>query len=148
MKSLTFEASKGKKSVKDIYDHNIQAFSDAADFDWTLEGLNAQCDQGWELYSAIFDGEIVSALFLKEENKALLTKNTSLKLTFQGNGFSHMIKEFYESEAHRRQLKSLVHYCREDDFRGIGLNESHGYTKIRVVEFSGHQLQEWKKDIS
>ena len=144
---LTFNKSKGKKDIQNIYDHTIDVFSDTPDFNWTLDEIKHEVKDNWELYSVHHEEDIIAALFFKQEEKSLLTKNTAIKVDFQGSGFSHEIKRFYEKIAKERGLKHIVHYCRIDNFRMYALNESHKYKKSdKKLGNEGH-IVEWIKKV-
>jgi hypothetical protein len=98
-KKLEFQQSKKETDIVDTYNYNVEVFADAGGFGWTLDGIKDEIKKGWKLYSAKFDDKIVAAIFMKEEKGSLLTKNTPIKLEYQGNGFSHQIKDYYESIA-------------------------------------------------
>ena len=76
-----------------------------------------------------------------------MTKNTSLKMNYQGSGYSHKIKEFFEKVARERKLKKIVHYCGIDNFRMYSLNESHGYKKTPHKLGTNGRVVEWIKPI-
>lgn len=144
---LEFKRATKESEFKEIYEHNFDAFTDTPDFRWNLEEIKKEVKEGWELHSAHFKGEVIAALFLKLEKGALLTKNTALKMSHQGSGFSHQIKEYFEKIAKEKKAKRILHYCRIDNFRLYSLNESHGYHKTGVGLEDG-QVVEWEKNIS
>ena len=76
----------------------------------------------------------------------LHTKNTAVKISHKGSGFSHKIKEFLENKAKELNMKKIVHYCRIDNFRMYSLNESHGYNKTKNT-FGEGQIIEWEKKL-
>ena len=141
---LSFKKVTSEKEIKEIYNFNVQAFSDTPDVDWTLNYLKTEASEGWEIFGVKEKNgsEIVAVAFLKEEAKSLLTKNTGIKMLFQGNGYSHQIKDFYEKEARSRGLNSIFNYCRKDNFRMMNLNNSHGYVQTNK-ETNG--IVEWEK---
>lgn len=150
MSELTFKQAKTDATIKAIYEHTTDAFSDSPDFKWTYDEIKKEVADGWELYSAEYEGEIIAAIFLKNRSGVLMTKNTAVKMAFQGSGFSHEIKEFIEREAKERKVKEITHYCRIDNFRMYSLNESHGYEKTGVVseeDDPSGQVVEWVKKI-
>ena len=108
---------------------DMQAFTDTQDFSWSLDNIKKEVRTGWKLFSVMTDDEIVAAVLMKKDGDTLFTKNTPIKMAFQGNGFSHQIKEFYEVEAKKQQIARVVNYCPVDNFRMIALNESHGYKR-------------------
>ena len=126
---VNFKKAKSEKDIKSILDYNIDAFSDSPDFKWTFEEIKKEVADGWELFSLNLESEIIAAVFYKVEDDSLLTKNTAIKITHQGSGFSHTIKEFFEKVAREKKLKKIYHYCRIDNFRMYSLNESHQYKK-------------------
>jgi predicted GNAT family acetyltransferase len=140
-----FVKAKAEKDLISIVDHNIDAFSDTPDFSWNLEEIKQEIKQGWEVFAVFLNNEIIAAAFLKEEKQQLLTKNTSIKMTFQGSGYSHKIKEFFEKEARSREVAELVHFCRIDNFRMYSLNEGHGYLKTPRKLGPNGELVEWVK---
>lgn len=144
---LTFKKAKGEKDIKEIYDHNIDAFSDSPDFKWTFDEIKKEVAEGWELYSLIDDSEIVAAVFFKIEDDSLLTKNTAIKIDHQGAGLSHSIKEFFEKVAREKKLKRIYHYCRIDNFRMYSLNESHQYKKTPRKLGPEGLVVEWVKTV-
>lgn len=144
---LTFKKAKTEKDIKEIYDHNIDAFSDSPDFKWTFEEIKKEVADGWELFSLIDDSEIVAAVFYKIEDDSLLTKNTAIKIDHQGAGLSHSIKEFFEKVARDKKLKRIYHYCRIDNFRMYSLNESHQYKKTPRKLGPEGLVVEWEKKI-
>lgn len=144
---FAFKKAKSEKDIKLIHDYNIDAFSDSPDFKWNLEEIKKEVADGWELFSLSSGVEIVAALFYKIEGDALLTKNTAIKIEYQGAGLSHMIKDFFEKVARENHLKRIYHYCRIDNFRMYSLNESHHYVKTpRKIGVDG-LVVEWMKDI-
>lgn len=144
---LQFEKADKSADLSDIYDHNLDVFSESPGFDWTYEDIKQEVDSGWELYSVKHLEDIIAALFIREERNRLLTKNTALKMNFQGSGYSHKIKEFFEDTARRRRLSSIVHYCRIDDFRAYSLNEGHGYRKMGPPPDGDGQVVGWVKKL-
>lgn len=64
---------------------------------------------------------------------------------YQGSGYSHEIKKFFENVAKERTLDKIVHYCGIDNFRDYSLNESHGYKKDDKVEGQSKNVVEWVK---
>lgn len=145
--SLTFKKAKSENDIKDIYEHNIDAFSDSPDFKWTFDEIKKEVAEGWQLYSLLADKEIVAAVFYKVEGDSLLTKNTAIKIDHQGAGLSHSIKEFFEKVARDNRLKSIYHYCRIDNFRMYSLNESHQYRKTPNRFGDEGLVVEWVKTI-
>jgi len=143
---LKFNKAASKQEIIDIFEHNIDAFTDTPDFNWTLDEIQLEVKDDWELYSVTTRDEIIAALFLKEQQDTLLSKNTAIKINFQGSGFSHQIKEFFEKEAKKRKLKKILHYCRIDNFRMYSLNESHEYSKTKNTLGDG-QIIEWEKKL-
>ena len=143
--TLLFQPVKSKKDLNDIYGHNTSAFFDDAEFHWTKRWLEEQRQIGYEIYQVKYDREIVAALFVKIEDKGLLTKQTPLKLNAQGRGIGHKIKEYVEKLAKKAGKKNIFNYCTVDNFRMIALNESHGYE--RTGKGKGEVLEEWHKSL-
>jgi hypothetical protein len=144
---LDFFPAEKAKDIKKIYDYTIDAFSDTPDFRWNLEEIKKEVAEGWSLCGVHnSDKEIVAAVFYRLDKKALLTKNSGLKIDHQGSGFSHEIKEFFENTAKELKASSILHYCRIDNFRMYSLNESHGYHKTDTKIDDG-QIVEWKKTL-
>lgn len=133
--------------IKDIYNFNVAAFADSQDFSWTEENIKKELQSGWSLHSVLVDKEIICALFMKREENALLTKNTPIKITHQGNGYSHKIKDFYEEYAQEQGLNKVINYCPEDNFRMVALNESHGYDRVGSKKVGSVNMLEWKKNL-
>jgi predicted GNAT family acetyltransferase len=142
---VTFKKAKTEKDIKSILDYNIDAFSDSPDFKWTFEEIKNEVAEGWELFSLMLEGEVIAAVFYKVESDSLLTKNTAIKITHQGSGFSHTIKEFFEKVAREKGLKKIYHYCRIDNFRMYSLNESHKYKKTPKKLGPEGLVVEWMK---
>ncbi|MFZ4714370.1 MAG: hypothetical protein ACOYL6_11680 [Bacteriovoracaceae bacterium] len=145
---LTFSTPISDDDLLKIYNYNVQVFTDTPDFNWSLDNIKQEIKDGWKLYSvSAEDQQIVAALFVKQTPDSLLTKATPIKLEYQGNGFSHQIKEFFEQMAKKQKLKKVVNYCRMDNFRMISLNETHGYSRTnRAIDLDG-TLVEWEKNI-
>ena len=143
--ALNFNQASTKKEIKEIYNYNIDAFSDSPDFNWTLDEIIKEVDDGWLLWGVSLDNEVIAACFYKKEGTTLLTKNTAIKMTYQGSGYSHMIKEFFEEQAISLKSKTITHYCSIDDFRMYSLNESHGYEKTKSER--GKLVIEWIKKL-
>ena len=144
-KKVFFEKADKLKDFRDIYGHNLDVFSETPDFQWSYEEIKREVNEGWDLYSVKVDDVIIAAVFLKVEKGRLLTKNTSLKMSYQGQGLSHQIKDFFEDIAKEQKITSIFHYCRIDDFRAYSLNEGHGYKKTNTDPKD--QVIEWVKEI-
>lgn len=144
---LKFQRAKTEKEIRAIYDYNIDAFSDSPDFKWTLEEIKKEVSEDWQLFSMNLDGEIIAAIFYKIEKDSLLTKNTAIKVTHQGSGYSHNMKEFFEKVARENKLKKIFHYCRIDNFRTYSLNESHKYKKTPNKYGPDQLVVEWVKTL-
>ena len=142
-KKLQFTPGKNKDEITRIFNFENNAFANAQDFDWTEENIQNEIKDGWKLFSVDFEGEVVAAIFVKKTKDTLLTKNTSIKLNFQGNGFSHQIKDHYEEIAKDSGLSRIVNYCKADNFRMIALNEGHDYHRTDN-ELEGN-IVEWEK---
>jgi predicted GNAT family acetyltransferase len=145
--SLNFTKTKSDKDIQDIYNFNVEAFADAQDFDWSVSNLKKEIKEGWNLYSVTYNNDIVAALFVKADDNTLFTKNTPIKMNFQGNGFSHMIKDFYEEVASDSGLARIVNYCPFDNFRMISLNERHDYKKTGNTLGDNSSIIEWEKNL-
>ncbi len=143
---LIFKKAMDKSLVKEIFDYNIDAFSDSPDFNWNLSEIEEEIKDGWELYAAYLEEEIIAAVFLKVENDSLLSKNTAIKMNYHGSGYSHQIKEFIEKKAKDKKLQKIYHYCRIDNFRMYSLNESHKYKKTSNKLDDG-LIVEWVKQL-
>jgi hypothetical protein len=149
---LNFKKSKTKKEIENIYNFNVGVFTNAPEVIWSLDSLNNEKKDGWELYAAKVEEEIVAVLFTKLDKgtKTLLTKNTPIKISFQGNGFSHQIKEFYELKAQDIQANEIVSLCSNDNFRMISLNETHGYKisgEYSDKSSNGQKFIKWSKKL-
>ena len=145
---LTFSTPLSDDDLLKIYNYNVQVFTDTPDFNWSLDNIKQEIKDGWKLYSvSAEDEQIVAALFVKQTTDSLLTKATPIKLEYQGNGFSHLIKEFCEQMAKKQKLKKVVNYCRKDNFRMISLNETHGYARTGRAIDGDANLVEWEKNI-
>jgi len=144
---LKLEKAQKQEDIKEIYNFNVKAFADSQDFAWTQDNISKEIKAGWELYSAKVGEEIVCAIFLKKENDVLMTKNTPIKINHQGNGFSHLIKDFYEDLAKKEGIFVVKNYCPEDNFRMVALNERHDYTKTGKILADKNTLIEWEKKL-
>ena len=145
LKPLVFKEAKKEEEVVNLSRFDIQAFTDTQDFSWTLDNIKKEVKTGWELFSVMTDNEIVAAVLMRKEDDTLFTKNTPIKMAFQGNGFSHQIKHFYEEEAKKHQIHRVVNYCPVDNFRMIALNESHGYKRTGNAFGVNNNIIEWVK---
>lgn len=143
--SLIFKETKKEEEVVNLSKFDIQAFTDTQDFSWSLDNLKKELKTGWKLYSVMADDEIVAAVLVKRDGDTLVTKNTPIKMAFQGNGFSHQIKNFYEEEAKKNQIQKVINYCPVDNFRMISLNESHGYKRTGKAFGISNNIIEWVK---
>lgn len=144
-KELVFREAKKEEEVVNLSKFDIQAFTDTQDFSWSLDNIKKEVKTGWKLYSVMSDDEIVAAVLMKKDGDTLFTKNTPIKMAFQGNGFSHKIKNFYEDEAKRMHINRVVNYCPTDNFRMIALNESHGYKRTGKAFGVSNNIIEWVK---
>jgi predicted GNAT family acetyltransferase len=142
---LIFKEAKKEEDLVNLSKFDIQAFTDTQDFSWSLENIRKEVKTGWKLYSVLAEEEIVAAVLMKRDGDILLTKNTPIKMAFQGNGFSHQIKNFYEEEAKRTQVRKVLNFCPVDNFRMIALNESHGYKRTGNAYGVGSNIIEWEK---
>jgi RimJ/RimL family protein N-acetyltransferase len=140
---LRFIKCSAESELKELYRYEVDVFAEAGDFEWSVENLKKEKKQGWEIYAVKIGQEIMAAAFLRFEDSILFTKNTSVKLAYQGQGYSHRIKEFYEHIARSHEVKKILHYCAVDNFRAIALNESHGYKKVQSLK--GGEVWEWEK---
>jgi len=146
--SLKFFSADKPKEMKKIYEYTIDAFSDSPDFNWNLDEIKREVKDGWSLFGVTNEEEeIVAALFFRLKNNSLLTKNTGLKINHQGAGYSHEIKNFFETKAKELKANSIKHYCRIDNFRMYSLNESHGYKKTPSPVDEEGQIVEWVKPL-
>lgn len=143
---LTFKRATKEKEIREVFDYNIDAFSDSPDFNWTFDEIKKEIKEGWELYGVYAGTEVIAAVFLREEDGGLLSKNTAIKIMHQGSGYSHQIKEFIDIEAISRSMERVIHYCRIDNFRMYSLNESHGYKKS-AKKIGDGQVVEWVKEL-
>jgi len=138
---------KSEAQLTEIYNFNVQVFADSQNFEWTKENIKKEIKDGWKLFSVNVEKDIICALFIKEINGQLLTKNTPIKINYQGNGYSHLIKEFYEEYAKEKGLKTVINYCPDDNFRMIALNEGHDYTKTGKTLKNATNMIEWIKEL-
>jgi hypothetical protein len=146
-KKFTFKECKTESEINDIYNFNVQAFADSHDFAWTADNIKNELENGWILYALKSNKDVICALFVKREKNILLTKNTPIKMNYQGQGHSHSIKEFYENIAKESGVKELYNYSPVDNFRMISLNEGHGYKKTGKTLTGNQELIEWVKPI-
>ena len=144
---LKFQRAQSEADVVNVYEYNIDAFSESPDFNWNLDEIKKELDAGWSLYSANLNEEVIAAVFLKKDQTVLYSKTTSIKINYQGSGYSHKIKEFIEDSAKKMKAKEIVNFCGIDNFRMYSLNESHGYTKTGRKLGDNGQVVEWVKQI-
>jgi RimJ/RimL family protein N-acetyltransferase len=145
MAQAKFKLCKNDSDLKEVYRYDADAFAETSDFEWTIASLKKTQEQGWDIFSVSLDQEIIAACFTKITGKSLHSKNTAIKLSFQGMGISHQIKEFFEDYAKKNKLTSIINYCAVDNFRNIALNESHGYIKLPAEKNS--EVIQWKKKV-
>lgn len=145
IRDLIFKEAKKEEEMVNLSKFDVQAFTDTQDFSWTLDNIKKEVKTGWKLFSVTTDDEIVAAVLLKKDGDTLFTKNTPIKMAFQGNGFSHQIKEFYEVEAKKMHINKVINYCPVDNFRMIALNESHGYKRTGKAFGLSNNIIEWVK---
>ncbi|MCB9092051.1 MAG: hypothetical protein H6620_05775 [Halobacteriovoraceae bacterium] len=146
--NITFNKCGSESDLKKLYDYDVDVFAEAGDFEWSLKNLRKEKNDGWDIYSVSLsnDNEIIAALFVKKDGADLLTKNTSVKISHQGKGISHRIKEFFENKAIENHSKNIIHFCAVDNFRNIALNESHGYVRDSVVNKG--EVIKWRKKMT
>ena len=142
---LIFQKAQSQQDIQNVYEYNIDAFSESPDFNWNLNEIQKEVLAGWDLYAAYLGEEVIAAIFLKKENGQLLSKTTSIKMNYQGSGYSHKIKEFIEESAQKNKLSEVVNFCGIDNFRMYSLNESHGYQKTGRKLGNKGQVVEWVK---
>lgn len=145
--ALEFKTATGEEDYQKICDYSIEAFSDSPGFKWTPEGIKKEVQEGWTLEAVCADKEVIAALFFRRQKDALLTKNTAIKSSHQGSGFSHQMKEYLEQKARQLKAKKVLHYCQVDNFRAHGLNESHGYKKTGRFLKENEGIIEWEKKL-
>jgi hypothetical protein len=146
--NLVFSSPVNDEDLMKVYNFNVEVFTDTTDFNWTLDNIKKELKDGWKLYSVkADDNQIIAAVFLKNTTDALLTKSTPVKIEYQGNGYSHKIKEFIEDMAKKNKARKIINYCRRDNFRMISLNETHGYAKTGKVIETDQNLIEWEKSL-
>jgi hypothetical protein len=145
--SLVFQECESDQEIKDIYNFNVHAFADTQDFEWSEENIKKEIGHGWKVLSVTYEKDILAAVLLKIESKTLFTKNTPIKIDYQGNGFSHLIKDFFEQFAEGKNIETIINYCPDDNFRMISLNEGHKYTKTGKVLGEHSNIIEWQKSL-
>ena len=144
-KEIKFVKTQSAKDVKEVFDFNIDAFSDSPDFKWTLEDIKKELKDDWNLFSVNLGNEVIGAAFYKFEKKILYCKNTSIKMFYHGSGYSHCVMSFFDSVALELKASKIVHYCSIDNFRQYSLNESNGLKKTsNKLGVNGHTT-EWVK---
>lgn len=143
--NLVIKECVSDNEIDAVYNFNTNAFADMQDFEWSVANLKEQINLGWNLLSVAIDDDVVAAIFLKIDSDTLFTKNTAIKMEYQGNGFSHMIKEFYEEFAKGKKINRIINYCASDNFRMISLNEGHDYIKTGNFLDSNKNILEWEK---
>ena len=139
--------AKSDAELNKIFNFNVMVFADSQNFEWTKENIKKEIKDGWNIYSAVVEKEIICALFIKDDKDKLLTKNTPIKLSYQGNGFSHHIKDFYEEYAKDKGINTVINYCPDDNFRMISLNEGHDYKRTGEVYKDTSNMIEWVKKL-
>lgn len=144
---VEFINAKSDKDIEDIFYHNISAFFDSDEFNWTVPWLKEINRDGWNIYGVHCGNEIIAAFFIKKDGDSIITKQTPVKISFQGHGISHKIKNEIESLAKNDKIKSIFNYCAIDNFRMVALNESHGYKKTGRNPENKKTLVEWQKKL-
>ena len=144
---LTYARAKSQKELQEIYDHNMSAFFDSDEFEWKMDWIKKQNKEGWDFYSVSFEEEIIAALLIKRKDKTFWSKQTPVKMSFQGNGFSHNIREYIEELANEEEVVEVFNICAIDNFRMVALNESHGYKKTGKKYLNSKTLVEWYKKL-
>lgn len=144
---LLFEEAKKSGDIENIYNYNIDVFSDSPDFEWSLNSIQREIKEGWNLFAVKSEEDVVAAVFYQINDDSLMTKSTAIKMAYQGSGCSHQIKEFFEMVARDKKLKKIYHFCSIDNFRMYSLNESHGYEKTNRKLGDSGQVVEWIKKI-
>ena len=66
---LNFQKAKSNKDIKEVYEYNIDAFSESPDFNWNLKEIQNEVNDGWELYGAHLGDEIIGGCLFKEKQK-------------------------------------------------------------------------------
>lgn len=145
---LVFQETKTKKDILDTYNYNVEVFAESPDFGWSLDKIKSEIKDGWKLLSVKRGDEIVAAAFVRVDRGVLFTKNTPIKIDYQGNGFSHQIKEYFDELAKEKKVNKIVNFCPADSFRMISLNERHGYKKTGKTHGDNNFLVEWEKKVS
>ena len=146
--TLIFTPVHTKKELESLINFDLEAFSALPDLEWTVKGLQKEIEDEWQILAISVQEEIVAVVLVKEKKGAWLTKTTSIKLAYQGNGFSHVIKEQLEILAIEQGLSEIRHYCPSDNFRLIALNERHGYKKKSTFKGkNGGDVEEWAKKL-
>lgn len=143
---LQFKLARTKQHLGQVYNYNMSAFLDSDEFPWSLQWLEAQKRKGHDIYQVIYQGKVVAALFVQTTEKGLLTRQTPLKLSVQGLGLSHQIKDYIEVLAKKAKVKDIFSYCAVDNFRMVSLNESHGYRKTKNQPSA--TIVEWHKSLT
>ena len=145
MSDLIFKAFTNKESdnseLSEVISPNLKAFSAGPLISWTEDSIRSQLSEGWDFFAVSFNNDIVAGLFTKNEDGKLVTKNTPLNIQYQGNAFSHRIKEFYEKLAKDNKCDEVISLCGTDNFRTIALNQSHGYVLTTKEALEGHEIQ-------
>ena len=147
MSDLVFKTISKVTEINDMVGNQKEVFSAEPLVIWNQESVENELDEGWNLYTVLFNKDMVAGLFVKKQADKLITKNTHLNIQYQGNAFSHRIKEFYEELAENENCSSVVNLCGGDHFRTIALNESHGYILEKKDQSEGHEIQTWSKKI-
>ncbi len=146
--SLKFYLCDNEEDILEVVNFNNKAFSDIPQVEWSLDSIKHEMGNKWKLIAVESEeeSEIIAVLFVKLDGDMLHTKNTSIKLPYQGQGCSHEIKEFYEEYAIDNSAKKIANVCHNTDFRTISLNEKHGYKKNEDSSLpSDSEFVEWKK---
>ena len=125
---LKFQRAQSETDVQNVYEYNIDAFSESPDFNWNLDEIKKEIASGWIFILQILMMKL-SLRYFKKDRAIPYSKTTSIKINFQGSGYSHKIKEFIEESAVKLKAKEIINFCGIDNFRMYSLNESHGYTK-------------------
>lgn len=141
--NVEFHSLEKSSDFKKVLSFNADAFADTPGVEWSESSLKKMIKEGWFIFSLDHDDDVIAVLFMKRDDDTLITKNTPIKMAYQGNGLSHLIKDFYEQYAQNEGLHHLVNECAVDNFRMISLNEKHGYERLS----ESSRMISWKKTI-
>ena len=60
---LNFQKASTTQDIQNVYEYNIDAFSESPDFNWNLKEIEKEVSEGWDLYAAHLGDEVIVGSF-------------------------------------------------------------------------------------